>query len=128
MTPSAAQCFWKTPTEFPCCPDVVSDDGLVLYKNNLNAGKIYSLNNYGTYYVVDKGFLPNKKELIVLSTNKEEGTLMSWTLSSITIRNGKYVHTSISARYGKELSQKYFNFIIGKGELTDEEFNMIDCL
>ena len=53
---------------------------------------------------------------------------MSWALASITIRNGKYVHSSISARYGKDLSRKYFNFIIGKGELTEDEINMIECL
>lgn len=128
LTPTAVQRSWKTPTEFPCCPTIVNDEGLDLYEKNMIEGEVFSKNIYGTYYVVNKGFLPDKSELIVLATNNKEGTFMSWSLASITIRNGKYVHSSINARLGKDLSRKYFNFIIGKGDLTDEEFNMTDCL
>ena len=127
ITPLAAQYHWKTPTEFPCCPNVINDEGLLLYKENLKVGNVFTSNEYITYYVVDKGMWTEGNELIVLSTdNKDE--FLSWSIVSIAMRNGKYVHKSIESKAGKELATKYFKYLIGEGTLSEDEINMLDCI
>ena len=126
-TPLAAQYYWKTPTDFPCCPNVINEDGLLLYKENLKEGNIFTSNQYDTYYVVDKGMKKDSSELIVLATNNKEGFL-SWSLVSIWMREGKYVHESIERKLGKELSIKYFKCLIGEGDLSIDDIYTLDCL
>lgn len=126
-TPLAAQYHWTTPTDFPCCPDVINEDGLLLYKENLKEGNVFTSNVYGTYYVVDKGMWTGGNELIVLATDKKE-VFMSWSIVSVMIRKGKYVHKSIERKAGKELSTKFFKYLIGEGELTDEDIDLLDCI
>ena len=70
LTPLAAQYHWTTPTEFPCCPNVINDEGLLIYKENLKEGRVFTSNKYDTYYVVDKGKWTDGDELIILATNK----------------------------------------------------------
>jgi hypothetical protein len=126
-TPFAAQYHWKTPTEFPCCPDFISDDGLLIYENNLKEGNVFSSNKYDTYYVVDKGMWTGGNELMVLATNNNDGFL-SWSIVSIKMRNDKYVHKSIERKANKELASKFFKYLIGKGDLSDEDLIILDCL
>ena len=66
-------------------------------------------------------------ELIVLATNNKEGFL-SWSIVSIWMRKGKYVHESIERKAGKELSSKYFKYLIGEGDLSVDDINTLDCL
>ena len=53
---------------------------------------------------------------------------MSWSIVSVMIRKGKYVHKSIERKAGKELSTKFFKYLIGEGELTDEDIDLLDCI
>lgn len=123
----AAQYHWRTLTEFPCCPNVINEDGLLMYKENLKEGNVFTSNQYDTYYVVDKGMKKDGNELIVLATNNKEGFL-SWSIVSIWMRKGKYVHESIERKAGKELSSKYFKYLIGEGDLSVDDINTLDCL
>lgn len=47
LTVTAAQRNWRTPTEFPCCPKMISSNPLEDYLKNLQIGKIFSKNQYG---------------------------------------------------------------------------------
>lgn len=123
----AAQYHWSTPTEFPCCPNVINEGGLLLYKNNLKEGNVFTSNKYDTYYVVDKGFNTNGNGLIVLATNNKDN-FMSWSIVGVTIRNGKYLHQSIERKAGKDLSTKYFKYLIGERNLSDEELIWLDAI
>lgn len=94
LTPSAKQRYWRTPTEFPCCPQEVTEDGLDIYKENLKEGNLFSSNSFAKYYVIDKAIIPDKNDLIVLCTNNEgEQVFGTYALCSIKIENGKFVHT-----------------------------------
>ena len=126
-TPLAAQYHWITPTDFPCCPNVINEDGLLLYKEKLKEGNVFTSNQYDTYYVVDKGMKKDGKELIVLATNNKD-SFLSWSLVSIWMRKGKYVHESIERKAGKELSTRYFKYLIGEGDLSIDDINTLDCL
>lgn len=115
LTPSAKQRYWRTPTEFPCCPQEVTDDGLDIYRDNLKEGYLFSSNSFAKYYVIDKTIIPDKNDLIVLCTNNEgEQVFGAYALCSVKIENGKFVHMSIK-RYGsKDIATHFFNLIIGK--------------
>jgi hypothetical protein len=126
-TPLAVQYHWTTPTEFPCCPDVINNEGLNLYKENLKEGSVFSTNQYTTYYVVDKGMWTKGDELIVLVTDNKDAFL-SWAIVSIKMRQGKYMHKSIERKAGKELSIKYFKFLIGEGDLSEDDIIMLECI
>lgn len=120
LTPSARQRNWLTPTEFPFCPEIVKEDGLQVYLDNLKVGEIFSKNEkYDPSYVADKGMSKNKDALIVLTTNPKSKDF--WAITVITIENNKYVHQNDCARAGKELSTKMFKYYTGQGELTDDD-------
>lgn len=127
LSPTAKQRFWRTPTKFPSCPDKVNPDGLNDYIKELKAGSVFSSNVYGNYYVVDKGFNKDKTKLYVLTTNKKDN-MISWAISTITIKNGCFVHENTKATAGKELTEKFFNALTGRGKMSIEDFEMFDCL
>ncbi|MBP5408823.1 MAG: HNH endonuclease [Prevotella sp.] len=127
LTPSAKQRYWRTPTEFPYCPLEVSEEGLKRYMENLKKGVVFSSNVYDKYYVVDKGLKKNSKELVVF-TNNGKDEFLSWAISTISIKDGKYIHENTKATAGKELSESLFKYLIGQGELTDDDIIMLDSL
>lgn len=122
LTPSAKQRYWRTPTEFPCCPAEVTDKSLEVYKDNLKEGELFSSNSYDKYYVIDKAIIPDKNDLIVLCTNNEgEQVFGAYALCSVKIEKGTFVHMSIR-RYGsKDVATHFFNLIIGKEEWTEDD-------
>ena len=72
LTPSDLQePGWRTPTEFPCCPKEVTSDGLKEYEDNLKPDLVFTSNQYGKYYMIDRAIDPKRNVLFVLSTNKE---------------------------------------------------------
>jgi len=127
LTPSAKQRYWRTPTEFPCCPAEVTDKSLEVYKDNLKEGELFSSNSYDKYYVIDKAIIPDKNDLIVLCTNNEgEQVFGAYALCSVKIEKGKLVHMSIR-RYGsKDVATHFFNLIIGKEEWTEDDLILWD--
>jgi hypothetical protein len=93
----------------------------------LKEGSVFSTNQYTTYYVVDKGMRTKGDELIVLVTDNKDAFL-SWAIVSIKMRQGKYMHKNIERKAGKELSIKYFKFLIGEGDLSEDDIIMLECI
>ena len=128
LTPSAKQRYWKTPTAFPFCPENVTEDGLKVYLGNLKVGEVFSKNErYSPSFVVDMGMGVFKDSLIVLTTNRKN-EFLSWAITTITIENNKYVHENTEAKAGKELSIKYFKYLTGQGDLSDDDINTLDAI
>ena len=126
LTPSAKQ-DWRTPTEFPCCPAEVTDNGLNDYLTNLKVGVVFSTNNrYSPYYVVDKGFGKDGSLVVLVTDNKEQ--FLSWAITTIRIKDDIFVHENTMARAGKELTEKLFKHLIGQGKLSDDDLEILDCL
>lgn len=127
LTPSARQRHWLTPTEFPFCPENVTEDGLQLYFNNLKIGEIFSRNEkYDPSYVADMGMGKDNKVLFVLTTNPQKDD--SWAIAGITIENNKYVHENEGARGGKDLTTRVFKSLIGQEKLSVEDYEWWDAL
>jgi len=125
LTPLAKQ-DWKTPTEFPCCPAEVRENGLEVYKDNLREGAIFSSNKYVQYYVLDKG-ISEDGQLIVFAANcEDDGVIGDYALCSVEIKFSKYIHYCIHRFGEKDLATHYFKLYIGEEEWTDEDFNFMD--
>ena len=123
LTPSALQePGWRTPTEFPCCPKEVTSDGLKEYEDNLKPDLVFTSNQYGKYYMIDRAIDPKRNVLFVLSTNKEgEGYFGTYSVVAIDIKYNKFVHISMR-RFGSITdATKYYKFLIGEYELTEDE-------
>lgn len=126
LTPLAKQ-DWKTPTEFPCCPTEVTENGLDAYKDNLKGGAIFSSNQYVQYYVLDKGVSQYGQLIVFAADCEDDESIGNFVLCSIEIKFTKYIHHFIH-RFGREdLATHYFRLFIGKEEWTDEDFNHMDC-
>ena len=126
LTPSALQePGWRTPTEFPCCPKEVTSDGLKEYEDNLKPDLVFTSNQYGKYYMIDRAIDPKRNVLFVLSTNKEgEGYFGAFSVVAIDIKYNKFVHISMR-RFGSITdATKYYKFLIGEYELTEDEVIM----
>ena len=106
---------WKTPTEFPMCPDGMPDNPLDAYMKQMIKGDVFCRNRYGESILVDVGYSPNKEELIVL-THQPEG-IKKWYLSGVYIEKGHYVHESVGSYFGEDGGRKYFTILTG-GEWT----------
>ncbi|WP_051651787.1 HNH endonuclease signature motif containing protein [Prevotella sp. P6B1] len=123
LTPSALQApGWRTPTEFPCCPNDVTSDGLKEYKENLKPGFMFSSNKYDKYYVIDRAFHPKNDSLLVLAKNEQEdGYFGTYSVAMIEIKFNKFVHYSVN-RFGHESdATKFYKFLIGEYKLTEDE-------
>lgn len=121
LTPNAIQKNWKTPTEFPLCPQIFSDNPLQDYANNLKIGEIFSINRYTTGTIVDFAISLNKQTLWVLSNSE---SLKPWALAQITYEDSLFIHSNLGSF--KELvgGEKYFTLAQGKewlgGEVDDD--------
>lgn len=122
-TPSALQApGWHTPTEFPCCPKEVTPDGLKEYEENLKPDLMFSSNQYDNYYVIERAIDPRRNMLFVLGTNrKPNGYFGTYSIAAIEIKYNKYVHISCK-RFGDiKDATKFYKYLIGEYELTEDE-------
>jgi len=68
------------------------------------------------------------QETVVDPTGPEDGRRHVARYFGDTIRNGKYLHQSIERKAGKDLSTKYFKYLIGERNLSDEELIWLDAI
>lgn len=91
LTASAVQVRWKTPTEFPECPETVSETALEDYATQLSYGTLFAENEYNSSWVVDTELTDNS--LIVL-THFGEDALKCWAVSHVSVQSGMFHHRS----------------------------------
>ena len=89
LTRNALQRYWRTPTEFPLCPNEIADKPLIAYLNNLRKGAVITKNEYATYFI-DEFALCNYNCLFV--TSHTLNGMKRFSIMAITFEYGKYVH------------------------------------
>ncbi len=89
LTPNAMQFCWRTPTEFPLCPQEVGDKPLLIYLNNLKRGKVVTKNQYATHFIDDFALCNDSR--LVISTHADDG-IKKFSMITVTFENGKYIH------------------------------------
>lgn len=107
LTPNVVQVKWKTPTEFPLCPQGQYIKPLEEYKNRLTYGAVFSRNEYNETTVVDSTFVDEESILLVLC----EGCFFDnevCYLVKVTYEDNLYYHKSVFTYYEEKEAREDF--------------------
>lgn len=113
QTPGTAQRGWKTPSEFPCCPDVGTEEPLAAYAANLVPGAMFSRNRFSESIVAKSALADEGRSLWVMCSYHDELGLKPWSLAQVTFEDGLFVHASHGTFFGEEGVEKQFT--LGQG-------------
>ncbi len=98
LTQSAVQRNWKTPCEFPCCPDDTSPSALHTYANCLKPGAVFAQNDYGKSITVRREVTDASQSLLVIC-QMVNNPIKDWSLARVSIENDKFVHESLGTYF-----------------------------
>ncbi|MEP4039263.1 HNH endonuclease signature motif containing protein [Pseudophaeobacter sp.] len=120
LTPSAIQLKWKVPTEFPGCPEAVSEDGLERYAQNLRFGEVFARNDIYQSLVVQCELVEDG--LVVLTRAADDDAIKGWAVALITISGELFVHRSEHQYYTLQGALKTFCELTGESleDSTDD--------
>jgi hypothetical protein len=121
LTPLAVQRRWKTPTEFPCCPNELTDKGLAEYANKLTTDSVFSRDRYKESWVVMAQLADAL--LGVLVRSKENYPVKPWAVAKVKIENGKFVHEGLGMYFELNGAKKAYYGLLGipfSGESIDD--------
>ena len=96
LTPNAIQRNWKTPTEFPMCPDETSSEALTEYAARLKFGVVLGRNSYGESLVV---VAEEGDGLLSIVCHLPDNPVKGWAFTKATVENGKLVHESVRSYF-----------------------------
>ena len=124
LTSNVVQVHWRTPTEFPLCPQEQVENPLMEYKSRLIPGAVFCHNQYQDSIVFDTALIDNDSALCVMSKSSDDNALKPWSLTKITYKVGNYYHESIQTFFHEDGALKYFTLAQGKewdgGEVFDD--------
>lgn len=124
LTPNCAQLNWRTPSEFPCCPQVITEHPIEQYMANLKSGDYFCKNKYYSVLVVEAAIIDEGKSIIVLTKNVDEHAVKQWGLSKVIFDEGVFYHKSEGTYFDEVGARKYFTIAQGKewtgGEVFDD--------
>lgn len=98
LTPGAIQRNWSIPTEFPLCPEKVSDAALDDYLDRLVVGAVFARNRYGESTVVEASRTPDFLSVVCNSTNG----VKDWSVAKIFTEGDAICHQSGGTFFTKE--------------------------
>ncbi|PVX27042.1 MAG: HNH endonuclease [Candidatus Bathyarchaeum sp.] len=109
LTPNAVQRKWKTPSEFPCCPQECTEEPIRTYANNLITGSVFCRNNLYSSLVFKSSTSEDKQAIYVITESAgDENSVKPLALARITFENGKFLHTSLGSFFTQEGAEKQF--------------------
>jgi len=115
LTPNAVQKVrnWKTPSEFPYCPQENISNPIAEYMANLNIGDVFSRNQYRSsiikYFTISK----DENKLWIMCKSDEENPIKPYSLAEVTYQNNVFVHNSLGTFFEKDGAEKQFTLIQG---------------
>jgi HNH endonuclease len=113
LTLNAVQKNWKTPSEFPCCPQNISNNPIADYAANLKTEKVFAQNQYSKSIVVDFAISKHESKLWVMCVSSDTNAIKPYSLAEITFENNSFVHNSIRSFFKKEGAEKQFTLAQG---------------
>ena len=105
LTTGAIQRRWRTPCEFPACPEEARDDALLGYKEDLTSGSVFSRNQYGESRAVSAEISQDSSALIVLC-ELDSNAVKPWANSRVTIEDGRFCHENLGSCFTLEGAEK----------------------
>lgn len=113
LTPNAVQKVWKTPAEFPCCPQDNTSKPIATYYLNLQEGKIFSQSKYLTAIVSNFAVSHDGIALWVVCENSANNAMKPWLVAKVTHEKGLFVHSNVGSFVAKDGAEK--RFILAQG-------------
>lgn len=113
ITPNAVQKDWKTPCEFPCCPQTSADNPIIIYAASLKVGQIFSRNKYSSSIVADFATSIDKATLWVMCKNSKDDAMKPWSLAQVTFEDNLFVHANLGSFFKKDGAEKYYTLAQG---------------
>lgn len=121
LTPLAIQRRWKTPTEFPSCPNQLGPKPLLEYSLNLRSDSVFARDRYKESLVelaeLGDGLLS------VLVRFSDVSSVKPWAVTKITFENGRFVHESSGTYFELNGAKKRHYGLLGipfSGESIDD--------
>lgn len=113
LTPNAVQIKLKTPTEFPCCPQEITDNPIATYTANLKVEELFSRNKFTELAIVD--FAKSKDGNILWIMCKLIGgtSVKPWYLVQVTYEDNLFVHTSLGSFFEKIGAERELTIVQG---------------
>jgi len=115
LTPRAVQKSrnWKTPTEFPCCPQEKNENSITAYATNLNLGNVFSRNQYTSSIIENFAISDDETTLWIMCKSGDENPIKPYSLAEITFQNDVFIHNSLGTFFEKNGAEK--QFILAQG-------------
>ncbi len=111
LTPGAKQLNWKTPSEFPLCPQIISSTPLQDYLSRLSPGAIYCRNQYSESPIYDAAMAEDGSHIAVLT---EIDGVTNYALSEVSFSDGVFIHKSIRTFFSEEGALKFYTLSLGR--------------
>lgn len=102
LTPGAIQRNWRTPTEFPQCPERGSEAALDDYLGRLTAGAVFARNRYGESTVAEAGRTTDFLSVVC----KTASGVKDWSVAQIFVEGDAICHQSGGTFFTKEGAMK----------------------
>jgi len=113
LTPNAAQKNWKTPSEFPFCPQNITDNLVTNYAQNLKRGEIFSRNQYSNSIIEDFATSKDKNTLWIMCKSGDDNAIKPWSLAQVTYESEMFVHENLGSFFKKDGAEKQFTLAQG---------------
>lgn len=114
LTSNVIQVDWRTPTEFPLCPQGQMDNPLIEYQSRLIKGSIFCHNQYQDSLVLETVLVDNDSTLFVMCKSSDKGAVKPWALSMVTYKDGVFYHENNGTFFKEDGAQKFFTLAQGK--------------
>jgi hypothetical protein len=110
-TVNAVQRNWKTPSEFPNCPQEISNEPIKTYLEQLKVDSEFSRNDYGSSFVKVIETANDLQSFYVISAS--ENAIKEWALAQVTYEDDRFVHTAMGTFFEKRGAEKHLYFELG---------------
>jgi len=90
-TEGAAQRHWRTPAEFPCCPEKAGNNPIKAYANNLKIGTVFC-HNYFCKNKIYRYVVADNDQALWVITRGGTSNNPYLSLATVTYEDGLYIH------------------------------------
>ena len=108
LTPNAVQVNWKTPCEYPCCPQEISETPINDYYLNLVPNKLFAINEYDSNTIVHSKAISEDKNTIWTILKADYAAVKKWYLTEITFNGDVFIHESLGSFFSQDGVEKRF--------------------
>jgi len=121
LTPNAVQIDWRTPSEFPFCPQAATDKPLAEYASRLKRGEPFCRNEIYSS-IIDDFALTDGGNALWVKTHGEG--IKPWALARVVYKDVVYMHYNEGSFFKEDGATKYFTLAQGLewtgGEVFDD--------